>query len=256
MRGITVVANWKMFGNRASSVSLLESVVQGVCGKASSEIIVCPPSIYVDAVSSRLKALYGSKVSNRLVKLGAQNVHFIDEGAYTGEISVPMLEDFDCDYVLLGHSERRSHAGEQDSLIKKKLDRTLNSAIQPILCVGETKEQREQDLTHSIVGNQLAETIELVPSEHWSKMLIAYEPRWAIGTGLTATPDQAQTVHEYIRDRLSKIDPVEAKDIRILYGGSVKAANAANLFSMPDIDGGLVGGASLHADEFINICLC
>lgn len=245
MRQKLVAGNWKMHGNSQSIRELLAALTPAVA-ESAAEIAVIPPLVYVPLC---VDLLAGSKVS-----VGAQTVsEQCDPGAYTGEVSAEMLADNGCHYVLVGHSERRSLYGENDALVAAKTEAALNAKVLPIVCVGETREQREAGDTLKVVGRQLDVVLATLKSGH-EKITVAYEPVWAIGTGLTATPEQAQEVHAFIRTQLAAHSAELADTVRILYGGSVKAANAAELFAQPDIDGGLVGGASLDAEEFAAIC--
>lgn len=209
-------------------------------------IVVCPPSVYL-AHAQRL--LDGSAV-----QLGAQNLHCEDQGAFTGEVSAPMLKDFDCRYVIVGHSERRTLFGETDSVVAGKCAAARKHGLVPILCVGESAEQREHGLTSEVVQRQLDAVLGTCGVELFEKAVIAYEPIWAIGTGNTATPAQAQEVHGFIRQHVASRDSGIAAQVKVLYGGSVKVDNASALASEPDIDGALVGGASLVAEQFFGIC--
>lgn len=247
MRQPLIAGNWKMNGTRASAEALMRAVVEGVTGdQVKAEVALCVPFVFLELGERML--------TGTPVRLGAQNLCSEPAGAYTGEVSASMLQEFGCRYVICGHSERREYYGETDALIAKKLVRAIEAGMRPILCVGETLEQREQGLTQEVVASQIDAIIAANGIASFAQLEIAYEPVWAIGTGRTATPEQAQEVHAFIRGRLAGHDPALAERIRILYGGSVKASNAAALFAMPDIDGGLVGGASLIADEFLAIC--
>lgn len=246
MRQPLIAGNWKMNGTRASAESLIQGVLAGssVIGKA--EIAVCVPFVFLE-MSQRLLA--GSTV-----RLGAQNVSTEASGAYTGEISAGMLNEFGCRYVICGHSERREYYGETDAIVAKKLAIVMSAGMTPILCVGETLEQREQGFMETVIAGQIDAIIEANGIESFDRIEIAYEPVWAIGTGKTATPEQAQEVHAFIRRRIAAHDAAIAEKVRILYGGSMKPSNAAELLAMPDIDGGLIGGASLVAEDFLAIC--
>ncbi len=241
-----VAANWKMNGSLASNQPLIAEIVAGLGETSGSEVAVCPPFIYLSQIADSLQ---GSSVV-----LGAQNVSHLDAGAYTGETAVSMLKDFGCQYVIVGHSERRSLYAETDERVAEKFLQVVQSGLRPILCVGELLEEREAGETEDVIARQLDAVIELAGIENFSQAVVAYEPVWAIGTGKTATPEQAQQVHEFIRLRLARHDSDVADAIRILYGGSVKADNAEQLFNMADIDGGLIGGASLIAQDFLTIC--
>ncbi|MGB1800462.1 MAG: triose-phosphate isomerase [Gammaproteobacteria bacterium] len=244
-RQILVAANWKMNGTLDSIRPLLADVIQGVSG-ISNEVAVCPPFIYIPELAELLN---GSDI-----KLGAQNVSQQEKGAYTGEVAASMLKDYRCDYVIVGHSERRTLYAETDELVAEKFVAVQSGGMTPILCVGELLEEREANNTEDVVARQLDAVIERAGIEAFNNAVIAYEPVWAIGTGKTATPEQAQEVHEFIRLRLARHNNDTANKIRILYGGSVKADNAEQLFKMADIDGGLIGGASLVAEDFLTIC--
>lgn len=234
-----------MNGTLESIRPLLADVIQGVSG-ISNEVAICPPFIYISELA---KQLNGSEI-----RLGAQNVSQQEKGAYTGEIAVSMLKDYGCDYVIVGHSERRTLYAETDKLVAEKFVAVQADGMTPVLCVGELLEEREANNTEEVVARQLDAVIGHAGIEAFNNAVIAYEPVWAIGTGKTATPEQAQEVHEFIRLRLARHDNDTANKIRILYGGSVKADNAEQLFKMADIDGGLIGGASLVAEDFLKIC--
>ncbi|MEI6414200.1 MAG: triose-phosphate isomerase [Pseudomonadota bacterium] len=245
MRKPLVAGNWKMNGSRSSIPSLLAGIQAGLQGVAAT-VVVCPPFPYLAQTEETLK---GS-----VLAWGAQNLSAEAPGAFTGEVTAGMLRDFGCTYVIVGHSERRALYGEDDALVARKFEVALAASLIPILCVGETLAEREGGITERVVGRQLDAVIALMEVSRMTFGLIAYEPVWAIGTGRTASPAQAQEVHAFIRQRLASHDPKAAAGLRILYGGSVKGDNAAELFSQPDIDGGLIGGASLKADEFLRIC--
>lgn len=245
MRRPLVAGNWKMNGSLASVRVLLESVRQGWRGHDVAELAVFPPFVYL-AETERLLA--GSTIA-----WGAQNLSQHASGAYTGEVAGAMLTDFGCRYVLVGHSERRTLYGEHDALVAAKFVAARQAGLMPVLCVGETLEERERGQTMQVIGRQMKAVLEAAGSDAFAAAVIAYEPVWAIGTGHTASPEQAQEVHAFIRSQIAAMDANIACSIRILYGGSVKSANAAELFAMPDIDGGLIGGASLQAAEFLAI---
>jgi triosephosphate isomerase len=248
MRKPFVAGNWKMNTDSHSSVGLAESIVSGFFGTAgeSVDVAVCPPFVYLQAVAAALSA---SRVS-----VGAQDIYTEQKGAFTGEISAAMLKDTGCVYVLCGHSERRHVVGETDELINKKVAAAIGGGLLPILCVGEKKEQRQTDKTTEVVTRQLKSGLANLSAEKISAVTLAYEPVWAIGTGLTATPQQAQEVHALIRGLLVElVNKQLSEDIRILYGGSVKPDNTSELMAQQDIDGLLVGGASLKADDFLAI---
>jgi triosephosphate isomerase len=246
MRRPLVAGNWKMHGSRAEAAALLDELIQQQADTRATEVAVCPPFVYLMDAARRLK--------ESDIVLGAQNVCAEAVGAFTGEISAAMLKDVGCRYVIVGHSERRALYHEDDKLVARKFVAAQSQKVTPILCVGETLEQRERGETEHVVARQLDAVIAVAGVAALGDTVIAYEPVWAIGTGKNATPQQAQAVHAFIRDRIAGRDAKIAAALRILYGGSVKAANAAELFEMPDVDGGLVGGASLRGDEFGRIC--
>jgi triosephosphate isomerase len=242
-----VVGNWKMNGTRASAQALLADILAGLPADAKAEVGVCPSFVFIPEIAAAL--------AGKSVLLGAQNVGDQDQGAFTGEISAPMLREFGCTLAIVGHSERRLVYGESDQLVAARYGKSLTYGITPILCVGETLEQREEGKTFAVIDQQLQAVFDLCGVGSLSKAVIAYEPVWAIGTGRTATTEQAQEVHAYIRGQIAKRDPEVAAGLKILYGGSVKPDNAQALFGMPDVDGGLIGGASLDAKSFLSICL-
>jgi triosephosphate isomerase len=246
MRIPLVAGNWKMNGSTAANAALLHAVRAGSASLASVEIAICPPAIYLPQAMAALK---GSAL-----RWGGQNVSDHDSGAFTGEISASMLRDLECHYVIVGHSERRALYGETDSLVAGKAARALASGLVPIVCVGETLAERDAGATLSVVNRQLAAVIEQAGKDMLAKLVVAYEPVWAIGTGRTATPEQAQEVHAAIRRQLAGASAEAGAAVRVLYGGSVKPGNAAEIFSMTDVDGGLIGGASLSANDFLAIC--
>ena len=246
MRQILVAGNWKLNGSLSSVKQLVDGIKAGADGIGKNEAAVCPPFIYISLVSNLLA---GSNIA-----LGSQDVSDQDSGAFTGEISSSMLNDFSCKYAIVGHSERRSLYAEDDQFTARKFAAARKAGLKPILCVGELLEEREQGITEQVVARQLDAVIELEGVAALNDAVIAYEPVWAIGTGKTASPDQAQDVHAFIRNKISGLDAGVADKVQILYGGSVKGANAQELFAMPDIDGGLIGGASLQAEEFLAIC--
>ncbi len=246
MRKKMVAGNWKMNGSRREVDSLIEAIKQGAKTFSSIDIAVFPSFVHLPQVEQLLK---GTPVA-----WGAQNLYLGQMGAFTGEVSGPMLAELGCSYVLVGHSERRQLFHEDLVLIAIKFKAALAAKLQPILCVGETLAQREQGETKKIIQEQIESVVKSASIEAFRQAIIAYEPVWAIGTGLTATPEQAQEVHAFIRALLARHETQIASTIRLLYGGSVKADNAAALFAMPDIDGGLVGGASLDAKAFLAIC--
>ena len=241
-----VVANWKMNGTLKSIEPLMSAVIEGISRGTDAEVAICPPFVYISELARLL--------ADTQIRLGAQNVSHLESGAYTGEVSSPMLRDFGCNYVIVGHSERRTLYGENDDRVAEKFMAVQAFEMIPILCVGELLEERESDSTQEVIARQLDAVIKKAGIASFNNSVIAYEPVWAIGTGKTATPEQAQEVHEFIRLRLARHDNAIADVVRILYGGSVKADNAKQLFNMADIDGGLIGGASLVAEDFLTIC--
>ncbi len=246
MRKKMVAGNWKMHGSRFSVLPLLHAIKEGVHGLSNVDVVVFPSFVHLHLVEEVL--------ADSLMGWGAQNLHISEFGAFTGEVSGPMLVDYGCQYVLVGHSERRMLFHEDLMQVASKFKAALQFGLQPVLCIGETLQQRERGETESVLVDQLESVIHTVSINLFKHAVIAYEPVWAIGTGLTATPEQAQAVHAFIRGHLAKHHVDVANTVRILYGGSVKADNAKGLFAMPDIDGGLVGGASLDANSFIEIC--
>lgn len=244
MRRTLVVGNWKMNGSKAMTESLCKSIIAGL-DSSDTGIAVCVPYVYLSDAAELIKGT--------ALALGAQNVADQASGAYTGEISAAMLKEFDCEFAIVGHSERRSYYGDTNESVAARFCQAIDQAVTPILCVGETLEQREQDQTFSVIDEQLDAVIEKAGIDAFSKAVIAYEPVWAIGTGKTASDEQAQEVHQYIRNRIAKLNQQIADQLQILYGGSVKPDNAQGLFAMPDIDGGLIGGASLDAEGFLKI---
>lgn len=246
MRRKLVAGNWKMHGASAQNSELLQAVRSGMADVAGMDCAVCVPFPYL---AQARDALVGSAV-----KWGAQDVHQLDKGAYTGEVSAQMLVDFGCAYAIVGHSERRAYYAEDSHLVAEKFLAAQRAGLVPVLCVGETLEQRESGVTEAVVAEQLDAVITLGGIKALQGAVVAYEPVWAIGTGKTATSEQAQAVHAFIRARVANQDAAVAEGLCILYGGSVKPSNAAELFGMPDIDGGLIGGASLVAEDFLAIC--
>jgi triosephosphate isomerase len=241
-----VAANWKMNGSLQTIQPLLSAISAGIENGCNAEVAICPPFVYLPEVASKLQGTD--------IKLGAQNTSEHDSGAYTGEVSTAMLKDCSCQYVIVGHSERRVLYDESDELIAEKFIGVGNAGMSPILCVGERLEEREANITEEVIARQLDTVLDRSGIDSFQKAVIAYEPVWAIGTGKTASPEQAQEVQSFIRLRLARHDDAIADAIRIIYGGSVKSDNAEQLFQMADIDGGLIGGASLNADDFISIC--
>lgn len=248
MRQPMIAGNWKMHGSRESIAKLLNTISVNYDKISGVELVVFPPYIYLQYVQQLL--------AGTSIRWGAQNVHEQASGAYTGEIAATMLTDFGCRYVLVGHSERRTLFNETDELVAKKFMAAQQQGLIPILCIGETLLQREQAQTEKVILGQLNNVISVVGIDAFHKAIIAYEPVWAIGTGKTATPEQAQRVHALIREQIALKNKNMANKLKILYGGSVKPDNAAALFNLPDIDGGLVGGASLDAQAFLDIAQC
>jgi len=246
MRGKLVAGNWKMNGNLASNEALLRGVIPAISPLSGVRRVVCAPFPYLAQVRQLLQGTG--------IEWGAQDVCQYSGGAYTGGVSAAMLADFGCRYAIVGHSERRSIFGESDDVTAAKFAAALEAGLTPILCLGESLAEREAGETESVVARQLDAVIGKSGAVALARAVIAYEPVWAIGTGRTATPEQAQAVHAFIRQRVATHDQGVAANLTILYGGSVKAANASQLFGMPDVDGGLIGGAALNADEFAAIC--
>lgn len=245
MRQPLVAGNWKMNGSLDSATTLIEGIKAGLSAVTTAEMVVCPSFVYIPQVAAMIK---GSGIS-----LGAQDVNDQESGAHTGEVAPNMLTDIGCKYAIVGHSERRAIYGESDAFTASKFAAARKAGLVPILCVGELLEEREQGITESVVARQIDAVIDLEGIAALGDAVIAYEPVWAIGTGKTATPDQAQEVHAFIRGKLAALDSSVADKVRILYGGSMNPGNAAELLSMADIDGGLIGGASLKAEDFLAI---
>jgi triosephosphate isomerase len=245
MRRPIVAGNWKMHGSRSETARLIEDLLVGCPESPEAACVLCPPFVYLYEAWRLLR--------DSAFSLGAQDVCADTHGAFTGEISAAMLKDVGCEYVIVGHSERRLLYRENDQLVARKFATAHARGLVPILCVGEQLADREAGRTREVIARQLDAVLELSGAGALAEGVIAYEPVWAIGTGRNATPDQAQEVHAFIRARIGERDAKIAAATRILYGGSVKAGNAAELFAMPDVDGGLIGGASLKADEFLAI---
>ena len=247
MRKKVIAGNWKMNNDLHGTVGLISDLKKELNGKISeAEVIICPPFISLETASTLLK--------DSVIKLGAQNMYFEESGAYTGEVSVSMLKSVGCEFVILGHSERRTIFNESDQVINKKIKTAIKFGLKPIFCIGETLEEREKGITFKVVETQVQNGLKDLSESDLSNLIIAYEPVWAIGTGRNATPQQAQEVHQFIRGLISKLYSSNfARQLVIQYGGSVKADNAKELLSQPDIDGALVGGACLKADSFIKI---
>ena len=246
MRQPLVAGNWKMNGSRASIAELLGGLKAGIGQVTTAEVAVCAPAIYVADSQAQL--------DGTAIAWGGQDVSVHASGAYTGEIAGSMLADFGCRFVIIGHSERRAYHGESDQTVAEKFTAAQAAGLVPILCVGETLEEREQGITEQVVARQLDAVIEHCGIDAVGEGVIAYEPVWAIGTGKTATPEQAQEVHAFIRGRLAASNQAVADKVRVLYGGSMNPKNAAELLAQGDIDGGLIGGASLKADDFLAVC--
>ena len=245
MRRTLIAGNWKMNGSLESINELITGIKAGLADVTNADMAVCPPAIYL----MRVRGL----IDDANIGLGSQNVCDQAAGAYTGELAPSMLKEAGCQYAIIGHSERRSLYGESDELIAKRFAMAVESGITPILCIGETLEERENGVTEDVVSRQLDAVIDTQGVEALGKCVIAYEPVWAIGTGKTASPEQAQAVHAFIRGKISALNADVANKVQILYGGSMNAGNAAELLSQPDIDGGLIGGASLKAEDFLAI---
>ena len=245
MRKTIVAGNWKMNASKDSVESLVTDILSGA-SDVSAEIIVCAPFPYLSQVEGLIEG------SNLM--LGAQNLNLNASGAFTGEVSAEMIKDFGANHVIVGHSERRSLYGETSEIVAEKTKAAIDSGLTPILCLGESLDQRESGKTESVVSEQLNKVIKMVGIEAFNNIIIAYEPVWAIGTGMTATPEQAQAVHKFIRDLLASSSQDIADKTAILYGGSMNASNAVELISCADIDGGLIGGAALKAEDFLQIC--
>ncbi len=246
MRTPIIAGNWKMFTIVEEAKALVQALKGLVNDVKNVEVVVCPPFISLQAVS---EALAGSRI-----ELGAQNVYWEKNGAFTGEISAPMLKSVGCSYVIIGHSERRTYFGETDASVNKRIFAALAEGLKPIVCVGETLQEREAGKAFDVIKRQISEGLANLSLQQMASVVIAYEPVWAIGTGKTATPAQAQEIHAFIRKLVNDLfDQTTAEATRIQYGGSVKPDNVAELMSQPDIDGALVGGASLKADSFEKI---
>ncbi|EXJ09279.1 MULTISPECIES: triose-phosphate isomerase [Nitrincola] len=250
MRKAIVAGNWKMNGSLVSNELLINAILKGADKLLtdSVDVVLCPPNVYLSQVGELLK--------NSSVMFGAQNISLHQgDGAHTGEVNARMVKEFGAQFVIVGHSERRANQYETDANVLDKIKHALHYGVTPLFCVGETLDQRESGKVECVISDQVLSVLEGLTEQDASKLVVAYEPVWAIGTGLTATPEQAQEVHSYIRSLFSsKYGQGIAEKVRILYGGSVNATNASDLFKMKDIDGGLVGGASLKADEFLEIC--
>jgi triosephosphate isomerase (TIM) len=246
-RRALVAGNWKMNGSRDANANLVRDLLLEVRRFDDIDVLVCPPAPYIESV--------GRQIDGSAIQLGGQNLCEQERpGAFTGEVHGGMLRDLGCAYVIVGHSERRALYGEDDARVASKFSAAQTCGLIPILCIGETLDQREAGQTEAVLSHQLSAVIELCGAAAFRQAVIAYEPVWAIGTGRTASPEQAQDTHAFIRGQLAAADAKIANSTRILYGGSVKAGNAESLFNCPDVDGGLIGGASLKAAEFVAIC--
>jgi len=245
MRPRIVAGNWKLNGRRAFAAELVAQIAEGVAGSHGIEILLLPPLPYLGELSRDF--------AHTALRFGAQDVSEHEGGAYTGEVSAPMLIEAGAQYVLVGHSERREYHHETSELVARKFNAAMAAGLRPILCVGESLTEREAGATEHTILSQLRPVLEFAGVSAFAKALIAYEPVWAIGTGKTATPDEVQAVHALIRSEVAAQDATIASSLPILYGGSVKPANAAELFTQPDVDGGLIGGASLVAADFLAI---
>lgn len=247
MRRSLVAGNWKMNGSVAMTDDLLTGLKEGIVRSLPDvDVVVCPPFLYIPLA---VQMLAGSTI-----KVGAQNLDIHKPGAYTGEIAAEMLKEQRCGYVIVGHSERRALYGESSDLVAQKVKAAMAAELKPIVCVGETLEERERGDTGRVVREQLMSVLDLNGVDIFPFAIVAYEPVWAIGTGRSASPDQAQEVHALIRESIAELNPGVADQTRLLYGGSVKPENAQGIFSSPDIDGGLIGGAALVASDFLAIC--
>jgi triosephosphate isomerase (TIM) len=245
MRKPFIAGNWKLNGTIAEAEALVQALLPRVGAVEDVDVVVCPPYLALQAVVDSVR---GSAVA-----VYAQNMHEADEGAFTGEVSAPMLSEIDVHGVILGHSERRQLFNETDRALQQKVPRALEAGLIPILCVGETEEEREQGSTERKLRHQVQEGLEKVPKARLHEVVVAYEPIWAIGTGLTATPEQAQEAIAFVRALVQGFDKAAGDQVRVLYGGSMKADNAAEILAQPDVDGGLIGGASLDAESFAAI---
>lgn len=248
LRKPLIVANWKMNGNLIQNEKLISELlfqIKKITHEYEIDVVICPPFVYLQSVYDLIR--------NTSIYLGAQNTYSEFEGAFTGEISPRMLSDLQCRYVIIGHSERRQLFGETNSLIARKCQAAYDAGVIPILCVGETQSERKALNTFDVLKSQLEPVLTNTNFDVVNSLILAYEPIWAIGTGVSATPQQAEEVHAFLRERIKEYQPTLSEKLKILYGGSVKADNAAALFAMPNIDGALVGGASLNANEFVSI---
>lgn len=247
MRKPLIVGNWKMNGDAETLGTLFEEISAGVADSTREDVVVCPPFVFLERICQAVR-------KGSAVKIGAQDVSEHAKGAYTAEVSAAMLREFGCEFVIVGHSERRQHHGETGALIARKAAAAISCGLVPVACVGETLAQRESGMTRQVINAQVEEIAAGVGPELLDRVEFAYEPVWAIGTGKVATGEQAQEVHEWMRATISAYNSEVAAGCRILYGGSVTGENAASLLDLPDIDGCLVGGASLRAGDFLEIC--
>jgi len=245
MRQTLVAGNWKMNGSLESIKALLDGIKAGAGDVTSAEMAVCCPAVYIDTVSSQLQGTF--------IAFGGQDISTHESGAYTGEIAGSMWNDFNCKYVIIGHSERRTYHNESDELVAEKFEVSRKAGLIPLFCIGETLEEREGGITEEVVARQINAVIDRLGVDMLGEGVIAYEPVWAIGTGVTATPEQAQETHAYIRSMIAEKSQTVADKIQILYGGSMNAGNASDLLACADIDGGLIGGASLKPADFLAI---
>lgn len=261
LRNKLIMGNWKMNGSENFTHGLIQELMQGLEAgvlnksiKLSTQLVICPPSVYLNQAVAEIK----NYKNNLNFSVGAQDVSAHEgSGAYTGEVSAQMLKDLGCEYVLVGHSERRQYHKESNELVAQKTLSVLKAGLIPVICVGESLKERENNQTKSIISEQLGAVFKLISPEVFKNSVIAYEPVWAIGTGLAATPDQVQEVHAFIRQQLASYQTSQAGlalGNQILYGGSLKPANAGEILALTDVDGGLIGGASLKAEEFLSIC--
>ncbi len=246
MRQPLIAGNWKMNGSSASIKALLDGIKAGMDTVKTAKVVVCAPAIYIPLVQA--------EIQDTTIGFGGEDISVQDNGAYTGEISASMYQDFGCQYVIVGHSERRTYHNESDQLVAQKFAKARASGLIPLFCIGETLQEREEGITEQVVARQIQAVIDLEGVDALTDGVIAYEPVWAIGTGVTASPEQAQEVHLFIREMLAKRSTDTAEKVQILYGGSMNPSNAAELLAKPDIDGGLIGGASLKEADFLAIC--
>ena len=245
MRRTLIAGNWKMNGSLSSIEELINGIKGGLTDVTNADMAVCPPAVYISKVNEL--------IGDAKIGLGSQNICDQESGAFTGELAPSMLKEFNCSYAIIGHSERRSLYGESDELVAKRFAMAVQSGITPLFCIGETLEERESGVMEDVVSRQLDAVIDTQGIEAIGQCVIAYEPVWAIGTGVTASPEQAQAVHAFIRSKLAALSTEVAEKVQILYGGSMNAGNAKELLSQPDIDGGLIGGAALKAGDFLAI---